>query len=125
MRTICRTLVALAAAVAVPAMAQTTQPIVAVAHVDFIPDNLAQGLPALQQFAQQSRSDPGVWSFTLITWAPTTNHFQLVGVFSSLAAYQNHVQSPHTIAFRAAIQPSIGALYDERIYALGEVPGQR
>jgi len=120
-----RIALALAAALfAAPAMAEVQGPVLVVTHVDFIPTNLAVGLPALQLFAQQSRSDPGVRSFTLITWAPTTNHFQLIEVFDSIAAFNSHVQAPHTIAFRAAIQAAIGALYDERLYSLSGAPGQ-
>ncbi len=112
---------ALAAALfTIPARADVQGPIIVVAHIDFLPTNLAAGLPALQQFAQQSRGDPGVKSFTLITWAPTTNHFQLIEVYGSLAAFNNHVQAAHTIAFRTAIQPDIGSPYDERIYSLAD-----
>lgn len=119
MKSICIALALAAPALfAPPARAEVQGPIIVVAHIDFIPPYLAAGLPALQLFAQQSKSDPGVKSFTLITWAPTTNHFQLIEVFDSLAAFNNHVQAAHTIAFRAAIQPDIGALYDERIYLL-------
>ncbi len=126
MRTL-RITLALAAALfaAGPAQAELQGPIIVVTHVDFIPTNLAAGFPALQQFAQQSKSDPGVISFTLITWAPTTNHFQLIEVFDSMAAFNNHVQAAHTKAFRAAIQPNIGALYDERIYSFTDVSGAR
>lgn len=106
-----------------PAMAQQKGPVTVVAHIDFIPTFLAQGLPALEQFAQQSKSDPGVSSFTLITWAPTTNHFQLIEVYDSLEAFNNHVQAPHTIAFRTAIQPWIGAPYDERRYTGADQEG--
>lgn len=121
-----RVALSLAAALfAVPATAEVRGPILVVTHVDFIPTNLTQGLPALEQFAQQSRSDPGARSFTLITWAPTTNHFQLIEVFDSITAFNNHVQAAHTVAFRAAIQPQIGALYDERLYELADASGQR
>ncbi len=114
-----RVALALAAALfAIPARADVQGPIIVVAHIDFLPTNLAAGLPALQQFAQQSQGDPGVRSFTLITWAPTTNHFQLIEVYGSLAAFNNHVQAAHTIAFRTAIQPDIGSPYDERVYSL-------
>ena len=118
MKAICRTAALCAALFAVPALAGETGPIVVVAHIDFIPDNLAQGLPALEQFAQQSKSDPGVKSFTLITWAPTTTHFQLIEVYDSLRAYDNHEQAARTVAFRTAIQPAIGSPFDERLYRL-------
>ena len=117
MKTVRFALALAAALYVVPVQAEVQGPIIVVTHVDFIPTNLAAGFPALQLFAQQSKRDPGVRSFTLITWAPTTNHFQLIEVFDSMAAFNNHVQAAHTIAFRAAIQPNIGALYDERIYA--------
>ena len=107
---------AFATLLAFPAMAQAPGPVIVVTHIDFIPDNLAAGQPVLEQFAQASQSDPGVRSFTLITWAPTTNHFQLIEVYDSIDAFYSHVQAPHTVAFRAAIQPLIGALYDERLY---------
>ena len=99
-----------------PAMANERGSIFVVTHIDVIPTNLDQAVPVLKNFATQSKDDPGVVSFQLITWAPTTNHFQLIQIYNSLAAFNRHVQAPHTIAFRSAIQPFIGAPYDERIY---------
>lgn len=116
MKNLCAAVLA-SAVFTVPALANPEGPITVIAHVDLLPTYLAQGLPALEQFAQQSRTDPGVLSFTLITWAPTNNHFQLVEVYDSLQSFDNHVQAAHTITFRAALQPLIGAPYDERRYA--------
>jgi quinol monooxygenase YgiN len=99
-----------------PAMADERGPITVVTHVDIIPTNLDQALPVLQQFAAASRSDPGVLRFDLITWAGTTNHFQLIELYSSLDAFYRHVEAAHTISFRSAIQPAIGAPHDERVY---------
>jgi quinol monooxygenase YgiN len=87
-----------------------------VTHIDVIPTNLDQAVPVLKNFAAESQNDPGVVSFQLITWAPTTNHFQLIQIYNSLGAFNRHVQASHTVAFRSAIQPFIGAPYDERIY---------
>ena len=93
---------AFASLLALPAMAEAPGPIpgpiIVVTHVDFIPDNLDAGQPVLEQFARGSQSDPGVQSFTLITWAPTTNHFQLIEVYDSINAFYNHVQAPHTMS---------------------------
>ena len=99
-----------------PAMGNERGSIFVVTHIDVIPTNLDQAIPVLKNFATESKDDPGVVSFQLITWAPTTNHFQLIQIYNSLAAFNRHVQAPHTIAFRSAIQPFIGAPYDERIY---------
>jgi quinol monooxygenase YgiN len=105
---------------ALGATASTTaaSPITVVTHVDIIPkgNNVSLATALLKQFVLASRSDPGVTSFTLITWAPTTNHFQLLEVFDSLEAFHRHVAAPHTIAFRTTAQQYIGAPFDERLY---------
>jgi quinol monooxygenase YgiN len=106
----------LACLLAWPAMADERGTIIVVTHIDVIPTNLDQAVPVLKNFAAESKDDPGVVSFQLITWAPTTNHFQLIQIYNSLGAFNRHVQASHTIRFRSAIQPFIGAPYDERIY---------
>ncbi len=100
------------------AFAADAPPITVVTHFDIIPTYLDQALPLLEQFVTDSRSDSGVKYFTLITWAPTTNHFQLLEVFDSLQAFNRHVSAAHTIAFRTAVQPYIGAPVDERLYTM-------
>jgi quinol monooxygenase YgiN len=100
-----------------PALAAPDGPVLVIAHVDLTPDGLAQGLPLLEQFAQQSKTDTGVESFELITWAETNNHFQLIQIYRSLQAFNNHVRASHTVTFRSALQPFIGAPYDERLYS--------
>jgi quinol monooxygenase YgiN len=99
-----------------PATAEERGPITVVTHIDVIPDFLNQALPVLKKFAADSKADPGVVAFDLITWAPTTNHFQLIETYQSLDAFNQHVQSAHTVAFRSTVQPFIGAPYDERLY---------
>ena len=102
-----------------PAMAGERGPVIVVTHIDLIPTpTLPQSISLLKQFAADSKNDPGVLSFELITWAPTNNHFQLIEVYSSLEAFNRHVGAAHTIAFRTAIQPAIGAPYDERVYTV-------
>jgi quinol monooxygenase YgiN len=98
--------------------AEPSPPVTVITHFDIIPngDNVAQATALLQKFVADSRSDPGVISFTLITWAPTTNHFQLLEVFGSQEAFDRHVAAAHSIAFRTAIQPFVGAPLDERLY---------
>ena len=116
-------LAAMAAAIPFAARAaddRDSEPVIVVAHVDFIPDFLGQGLPAIQKFVTDSKNDPGVKSFVLITWSLTTNHFQLIEVYNSLRAFNNHVEAAHTISFRTTIQPYIGAPYDERRYVTSD-----
>jgi quinol monooxygenase YgiN len=111
-----RNLALLACLFSWPAMAGERGVITVVTHIDVIPTFLDQAVPVLQNFASDSKSDPGVMRFDLITWAPTTNHFQLIQIYSSLEAFNRHVQAAHTVAFRSAVQPFIGAPYDERVY---------
>ena len=90
--------------------------VVVITHIDIIPDFVNQAEPLLKQFVTDSRNDPGVSYFTLITWDPTTNHFQLIEVFRNMRAFNAHVSADHTVQFRHDIQPFIGAPYDERLY---------
>ena len=90
--------------------------VVVVTHVDVDPQNVPVAEPLLVNFVIDSRNDRGVKSFTLITQEGTDNHFQLIEVFRDMAAFDAHVSAAHTITFRTALQPFIGAPYDERLY---------
>jgi quinol monooxygenase YgiN len=119
----CAPLAALALLAAPCALASDAQePVTVVTHFDVIPNgnNLVLGQALLEQFVLASRSDPGVKAFILITWAPTTNHFQMIEVYDSLAAFNAHVSAPHTIAFRTAFQAYVGSPIDERLYRRNE-----
>jgi quinol monooxygenase YgiN len=54
--------------------------------------------------------------FIVISWTPTTNHFQLIEVFLNQQAFDAHISAAHTIEFRKELQAFIGAPYDERLY---------
>ena len=99
-----------------PAHADRFKEVVVVTHVDVDPQNVPTAEPLLTGFVVDSRDDPGVKSFTLITQDPTTNHFQLIEVFRDMRAFNDHVSAEHTIQFRTALQPLLGAPYDERLY---------
>jgi len=90
--------------------------VVIVTHVDVDPQNVGVAEPLLVTFVEDSRDDPGVKSFTLITQDPTTNHFQLIEVFRDMRAFDDHVSADHTIKFRTFLQPLLGAPYDVRLY---------
>lgn len=113
---------ALLAAPCAQAIADDPTPVTVVTHFDIIPaggtpdKNVVQATALMKQFVLDSRADPGVISFTLITWAPTGNHFQMLEVFDSLDAFNRHVAAAHSITFRTALQPLIGSPLDERRY---------
>jgi len=99
------------------AMAGGPNGVVVVTHLDIIPTFVDQAVPVLNEFVQDSRNDPGVVVFKMISWTPTTNHFQLIEVFENERAFEAHASAAHTIAFRRDIQQFIGAPYDDRVYS--------
>jgi quinol monooxygenase YgiN len=109
-------MVVLAFLIGAPARSDGLGEVVVVTHIDIIPDFIDQAEPLLKQFVTDSRNDPGVKYFTLITWDPTTNHFQLIEVFQNIRAFNAHVSAEHTVEFRNSHQPFICAPYDERLY---------
>jgi quinol monooxygenase YgiN len=90
--------------------------IIAITHLDIIPTFVDQAQPLIEQFVVDSRSDPGVEAFIVISWTPTTNHFQLIEVYRNQRAFNAHISAAHTIEFRKQLQAFIGAPYDERLY---------
>jgi quinol monooxygenase YgiN len=109
-------MVVLALLIGAPARSDGLGEVVVVTHINIIPDFIDQAEPLLKQFVTDSRNDPGVKYFTLITWDPTTNHFQMIEVFQNIRAFNAHVSAEHTVEFRNSLQPFIGAPYDERLY---------
>ena len=99
-----------------PAHADRFTEVVVVTHVDIDPQFVPQAEPLLIGFVEDSRNDPGVKSFILITQEGTNNHFQLIEVFRDMRAFDAHVSAAHTIIFRTDVQQFIGAPYDERLY---------
>jgi quinol monooxygenase YgiN len=89
-----------------------------VTHIDIIPTFLAQAQPLIQQFVTDSANDPGVKEFLLVSWDGITNHFQLIERYGTKRDFDLHVSAQHSVDFRNALQPFIGAPYDERLYTV-------
>jgi quinol monooxygenase YgiN len=87
-----------------------------VTHIDIIPTFLDQAEPLIMQFVTDSANDPGVKEFLLVSWLDITNHFQLIERYQSKFVFDAHVSAQHSVQFRDALQPFIGAPYDERVY---------
>jgi quinol monooxygenase YgiN len=87
-----------------------------ITHVDVDPQFVPQAQPLLNTFVADSLNDPGVQTFALLSQTPTLNHFQLIETFENLNAFDDHVSAQHTVDFRAATAPFLGAPYDERLY---------
>jgi quinol monooxygenase YgiN len=97
--------------------------IAVITHLDIIPTFVDQARPVLDKYMADSPGDPGVLTSAMLSWTPTTNHFQLVEVFADQRAYDSHLSAQHTVDFRTNLQPTIGAPYDARVYKVR--PGSR
>jgi quinol monooxygenase YgiN len=80
----------------------------------------------LFQYRDQSTTDAGLQSFRVLNLIPpTTNHSEVVQVFSSYQAYKDHLAQAHTVGFRFDVQNNpmlngccIGSPIDDRQYQL-------
>ncbi len=87
-----------------------------VTYIDVFPNAAAETAKALQQFAEDSRKDPGSVRFEVMRDVERTNHFTIVEVWQNRMAYDAHLAVPHTKSFREKIQPGLGSPFDERLY---------
>jgi quinol monooxygenase YgiN len=112
---------AVLAAVAGVASAQGKQSgaqLYVVTYIDVFPQFAAATTDALKQFAADSLKDAGAVRFEVYRDVERTNHFSVVEVWKDRAAYEAHLQQPHTRQFREKIQPGLGSPFDERLYNL-------
>jgi quinol monooxygenase YgiN len=107
-------------------------PIYNVAHFDVIPatiggfDFLQHGYAFLFKYRDLSKADAGLQSFRILNLIPpTTNHSQIVQVFSTYEAYKDHLAQSHTVGFRFDVQNNpalagccVGSPIDDRQYRL-------
>ena len=60
--------------------------------------------------------ESGSARFDIFQQGSRPNHFTVVEVWKSQAAYDSHIIAAHTKAYRDQLTPMSGALYDERLY---------
>ena len=101
-----------------PAAAQSNaaKQVYVVTYVDVFPNFAAETSKQLQQFAEDSRKDPGCVRFEVMRDVERTNHFSIVEVWQNRQAYDAHIGLAHTKTFREKIQPGLGSPFDERLY---------
>ena len=110
-------------------------PIFDIAHFDVIPA-MANGVDfqqtaysALFKYRDASLSDRGLRSFRVVNWVLAPNHSQIIDVWSSREAFEEHLAQPHSVDFRFAVQIQppppppgfnccIGSPIDDRQYSL-------
>ena len=88
-----------------------------VTHVDVPPQSKDQAAVLLQRLAEESRRDEGNLRYDVLEESPSrTNHFTVFAVWKDRKAFDSHELKPHTLQFREAVAPMLGAPYDERLY---------
>ena len=103
---------------AAPSSSSLAGALFVVSHVDLVPDALAADKSALQQYAADSRKDPGALRIELLQQSDRPNHFTIVSVWASEKAFNAHLAAAHTRAFRAKIQSGLGSPFDERLHQI-------
>ena len=85
-------------------------------HVDVNPPNRPKTEDALETLVEASRKEDGAVEFNVFRPHTALNHFTLFEVWSNSKTFAAHGKAPAALAFRRAVAPLIGALYDERVY---------
>ena len=87
-----------------------------VTHVDVIPPRKDDGLAAVKQLGETSRTATGNVRFEVVQQTNRPNHFTVVEIWKDAAAVDAHSMAEATRHFRDKLGPMSGALYDERMY---------
>lgn len=88
----------------------------AVTHVDIIPPQRENGTARVRALAEASRGSPGNLRFEALIQDSRPNHFTLVEAWRDEASLLAHATQRHVKAFRDALLPMSGSLFDERLY---------
>ena len=96
------------------------EPICVVTHVDVIPPFTAQGRDLLRQFAENTRKDSGVVRVDVFEELARPNHSTVVEVWESRKAYDDHLATDATRAYRTRLQPMLGSPFDERLHRVNK-----
>jgi quinol monooxygenase YgiN len=112
-------------------------PVFDISHFDVIPaDDFQQtAYTALFKYRDASSSDQGLKSFRVVNWLLAPNHSQIIDVWSSLEALEQHLAQSHSVDFRFAVQVQppppppgfnccIGSPIDDRQYSLVQSLGK-
>jgi quinol monooxygenase YgiN len=93
--------------------------IVAVIHVDAMPNFTAQCRAQLRRYVADARKDEGAVRVEVFEELARPNHSTLVEVWRTRKAYDDHLGLDHTRTFRTDLQPMLGSPFDERLHRKG------
>jgi quinol monooxygenase YgiN len=107
-----------------------TNELCAVAHVDFRPSFADRGALIAAQRAGNGPVEageqvlralvaaghpPGTVDLAVLQQLSATNHFEVIGRFSSEAAYEAHLISAANLDYRRSVASALGSPYDDRL----------
>jgi quinol monooxygenase YgiN len=96
--------------------AQTSKNVYIVTHIDVMP-NFSDGAgKAIQKYAAASRKEKGAVSVEGLVQDGRPNHFTIVEVWQNREAFEAHAGKAYSREFREALQPMLGAPFDERLH---------
>ncbi len=87
-----------------------------VTHVDAMPDHAAGVASMLKQLGEANAREAGHLRTIAGAQLDHPNHFTLIEVWTTRAAFEMHETAKPTRDFRTKLAPMIGALYDSRLY---------
>jgi quinol monooxygenase YgiN len=89
----------------------------AVTHIDVNPPNRVATDAILKQLVADSRKDAGNLRYD-VYWQnlANLNHYGSVSIWRDRKSFESYERAAHTQAARNAVQPLLGALWDERLY---------
>ena len=96
----------------------TTSSVYVISHVDVAPDPKVAGM--LTTLADASRHEQGNIRFDVLLHTMRSNHFEVIEIWQSQKALENHANAAHTKKYRDDIQAALGSPLDERIYRVLE-----
>jgi quinol monooxygenase YgiN len=87
-----------------------------VTHIDVTPNFSDGAAKAIQKYAADSRKEKGAVSIEGLVQDGRPNHFTIVEVWQTRAAFEAHSGTAQARQFRETLQPMLGAPFDERLH---------
>ena len=87
-----------------------------ITHIDVTPPNTDEGAALVSAHCGATRIEDGNIKCVAFSQFDRPNHMSLVEIWENIGARRAHAGRDATVAFRRAIAPLSGALYDERVY---------
>jgi quinol monooxygenase YgiN len=100
-----------------PPMTESKNAVTLLVHVDVIPTFLADYERIAKSYIQGTQAESGLLGLNVLqTLPPHPNHLTVIERWIGTAALESHQQTSTARTYREALNPMLGALYDERIY---------